>query len=97
MAKDTISLSAPKRPGRRPDSNRTRQLILSAARGRFSEDGYAGTTIEAIASDAGVDSSLVMRFFGSNEDLFGAAMSIISHALSRFAEAFDGPEAGVGE
>lgn len=97
MAKDTISLSAPKRPGRRPGSNRTRQLILSAARGRFSEDGYAGTTIRAIASDAGVDSSLVMRFFGSKEDLFGAVMSIISEALSRFAEAFDGPEAGVGE
>ena len=97
MAKDAISLSAPKRPGRRPGSNQTRQLILNAARGRFSADGYAGTTIRAIASDAGVDSSLVMQFFGSKEDLFGAVMSITPHALSRFAEAFDGPEAGVGE
>lgn len=97
MPKYTISLSAPKRPGRRPGSNQTRQLILSAARGRFSKDGYAGTTIRAIASDAGVDPSLVMQFFGSKEDLFGAVMSITPRALSRFAEAFDGPEAGVGE
>ncbi|MFM9921269.1 TetR family transcriptional regulator [Lacisediminihabitans sp. H27-G8] len=89
--------STPKRQGRRPGSNQTRQLVLDAARARFAEDGYAGTTIRAIAADAGVDSSLVMQYFGSKEDLFGAVMSITPHALSRFAEAFDGPEDGLGE
>jgi AcrR family transcriptional regulator len=88
---------APKRQGRRPGSNQTRQLILDAARARFAADGYAGTTIRAIAADAGVDSSLVMQYFGSKEDLFGAVMSITPHALSRFAEAFDGPREGLGE
>lgn len=87
----------PKRQGRRPGSNQTRQIVLDAARKRFAADGYAGTTIRAIAADAGVDSSLVMQYFGSKEDLFGAVMSITPHALSRFAEAFDGPEDGLGE
>ena len=96
MTKDPPA-PAPKRQGRRPGSNQTRQLVLDAARTRFAEDGYAGTTIRAIAADAGVDSSLVMQYFGSKEDLFGAVMSITPHALSRFAEAFDGAENGLGE
>jgi AcrR family transcriptional regulator len=97
MAKDSTTPSAPKRPGRRPGSNRTRQLVLDAARARFAEDGYAGTTIRSIAADADVDSSLVMQYFSSKEELFGAVMSITPHALSRFAEAFYGPQDGVGE
>lgn len=90
-------VTARKRQGRRPGSNQTRQVVLDAARARFAADGYAGTTIRAIAADAGVDSSLVMQYFGSKEDLFGAVMSITPHALSRFAEAFDGPSEGLGE
>jgi AcrR family transcriptional regulator len=88
----------PARPqGRRPGSSGSRQLILDAARTRFAKDGYAGATIRKIAADAGVDASLVMQFFGSKEQLFGAVMSIRPTALSRFSDAFEGASDTVGE
>jgi AcrR family transcriptional regulator len=54
-------------------SDGTRAAILAAARGRFATDGYARATIRAIAADAGIDPSMVMRYFGSKEGLFAAA------------------------
>jgi AcrR family transcriptional regulator len=86
-----------RRRGRRPGASQSRQVILDAARGRFAKDGYAGATIRKIADDAGVDAVLVMQFFGSKDELFAAVMSITPSALSRFADAFDGPEDSVGE
>lgn len=52
----------------------TRALIQEAARQRFGADGYAKATIRAIAADAGVDPALVMRYFGTKEALFTAAV-----------------------
>lgn len=86
-----------RRQGRRPGANNTRQVILDAARIRFASDGFARTTIRKIAADADVDPSLIMQFFGSKDELFGAVMSITPTALSRFADAFDGPTDGIGE
>ena len=83
--------------GRRPGATNTREAILDAARTQFAKNGYTGTTIRKIAEDAGVDASLVMQFFGNKEDLFGAAMSLSPGALSRFAEAFEGPPEFLGE
>jgi AcrR family transcriptional regulator len=51
----------------------TRRRILEAARRRFSEEGYERTTIRAVATDASIDPSMVMRYFGSKEGLFAAA------------------------
>ncbi|MBB5160006.1 TetR/AcrR family transcriptional regulator [Saccharopolyspora phatthalungensis] len=51
----------------------TRADILSAARVRFGADGYERTTLRAIAADVGVNPALVIRYFGSKEDLFAAA------------------------
>ncbi|MBO8187017.1 TetR family transcriptional regulator [Streptomyces sp. DW4-2] len=56
---------------RRSDS--TRAKILAAARERFAARGYERATIRAIAQDAGIDPSMVMRYFGSKEGLFAAA------------------------
>ena len=86
-----------RRQGRRPGTNKTRQVILDAARIRFAADGFAGTTIRKIAADAGVDPSLIMQFFGSKDELFGAVMSITPTALSLFADAFEGPSDTIGE
>lgn len=47
--------------------------ILRAARERFAEDGYDRATIRAIAADAGIDPAMVMRYFGSKDQLFTAA------------------------
>jgi AcrR family transcriptional regulator len=51
----------------------TRADILSAARLRFGADGYDRTTLRAVAADVGVDAALVIRYFGSKQDLFAAA------------------------
>jgi AcrR family transcriptional regulator len=57
----------------RRSSEDTKALILGAARERFAADGYAGATIRAIARDAQIDPSMVMRYFGSKDQLFAAA------------------------
>jgi AcrR family transcriptional regulator len=54
-------------------SDATRAAILDAARERFAADGYERATIRAIASDAGIDPSMVMRYYGNKEKLFAAA------------------------
>ncbi|MFI5502963.1 TetR/AcrR family transcriptional regulator [Nocardia asteroides] len=61
-------------PVRRSDA--TKAVILDAARARFAVDGYAKATIRAIAADAEIDPSMVMRYFGSKDGLFAAAVQI---------------------
>ncbi|MDT5208004.1 MAG: hypothetical protein QOF67_419, partial [Mycobacterium sp.] len=48
-------------------------MILAAARQRFAESGFERATIRAIAADANIDPSMVMRYFGSKDQLFAAA------------------------
>jgi len=60
--------------GRRSD--RTKAAILTAARERFAAHGYERTTIRGVASDAGIDPSMVMRYFGNKVQLFDAALAI---------------------
>src|SRR3954469_12565840 len=55
------------------NAQETRADILAAARTRFGTDGYERTTLRAIAADVGVDAALVIRYFGSKQDLFAAA------------------------
>lgn len=54
-------------------SAETRAAILAAARARFAADGYEKATIRAIAAEAGIDASMVMRYFGDKAGLFRAA------------------------
>ncbi len=69
-------MTASARRGRRPGRPDTKAAILSAARERFAAAGFGGTTIRAIATDAGVDAALVHHYFGSKEDLFVAALAL---------------------
>jgi len=62
------------RTGRRPGTGGTREKILAAARSRFGQEGYDGTTIRGIAAGAGVDPALVLHYFGSKEGVFLAAV-----------------------
>lgn len=57
-------------------SDATRAAILHAARERFAVDGYDRATIRAIARDARIDPSMVMRYYGSKENLFTAVVSV---------------------
>lgn len=52
----------------------TQADILSAARRRFGAHGYERTTLRAVAADVGVDPALVIRYFGSKQELFAAAV-----------------------
>lgn len=51
-------------------SDRTRAAILEAARALFAERGYAATTVRDVATAAAVDPALVIRYFGSKDELF---------------------------
>ncbi|BBX00564.1 TetR family transcriptional regulator [Mycolicibacterium moriokaense] len=57
----------------RRSSEQTKAQILAAARERFAQSGFEKATIRAIAADANIDPSMVMRYFGSKDQLFAAA------------------------
>ena len=57
----------------RRSSEQTKAVILTAARDRFAESGFERATIRAIAADANIDPSMVMRYFGNKAQLFAAA------------------------
>jgi len=61
-------------PRRRRDPEASRAAILEAAREVFAERGYARATIREIARRAGVTHGLVMRHFGSKEQLLIEAL-----------------------
>ena len=49
---------------------------MGAAKRLFAEQGFETTTIRAIAKAANVHPSMVMRYYGSKEDLFATAAQI---------------------
>ncbi|WP_236788774.1 TetR/AcrR family transcriptional regulator [Amycolatopsis sp. GM8] len=65
---------AGKRRGRRPAGEDTRTALLDAARAVFSENGYDGATVRAIAARAGVDAAMVNHWFGGKDSLFAQAV-----------------------
>lgn len=69
-----MSESTPAGRPRRSDTTRT--AILAAARERFAADGYERATIRAIAKDANIDPSMVMRYYGNKEGLFAATVAV---------------------
>jgi len=71
-----VSTRATAGRGRRPGGPDTKGEILAAARESFAHKGFTGTTIRAVAAEAGVDPALVHHYFGSKDDLFLAALEI---------------------
>ena len=58
----------------RADSAHTRACILDAAEQLFSERGYSGTSLRAIADQAGVNLAAANYHFGSKAQLLEAAL-----------------------
>ena len=83
--------------GRRAGGADTRGAILRAARTSFAESGYAGTSIRAVASSAGVDSALVHHYFGTKDDLFLAALEMPVDPRVVLAGVAEGDLDGVAE
>lgn len=67
------NLSAPNGPGR-PKDLAKRQAILDAAKILFLSHGYANTSMDAVASEAGVSKLTVYSHFTDKETLFSAAV-----------------------
>ena len=77
--------------GRRRGSPDTRSAILGAARSSFAAHGFAGTTIRAVASAAGVDAALVHHYFGTKDELFLAALELPVDPRALIGPAIAGP------
>ena len=77
--------------GRRRGSPDTRSAILGAARSSFAAHGFAGTTIRAVASAAGVDAALVHHYFGTKDELFLAALELPVDPRALIGPAVAGP------
>jgi len=103
--------SHPDQPDKPSKSDRTRSAILEAAQRLFAERGYDGTTIRDVAAEAAIDPAMVIRYFGSKDELFIRAAAIelelpalhkvartsIGEALVRhFLGIWEGPQANSG-
>jgi AcrR family transcriptional regulator len=64
-------------PWRTQQAAATKRHIALAARRRFAADGYATTTIEAIAAEAGVAPATVYKVFGTKRAVAGALNELI--------------------
>ena len=67
------SVTAAKSKGGR-DAARTRESILKAAQILFARKGYTTVGVREVAAEAGVNATLIRRYFGSKEGLFRAAV-----------------------
>lgn len=65
-----------KRAGRRTGNPDTKAEILAAARRLFAEGSFEAVSMRRIATEAGVDPSLIHHYFGSKDDLFLAAIEL---------------------
>jgi AcrR family transcriptional regulator len=59
----------------------TRETIVAAARQHFADKGFDGTSVRAIAAEAGVDASLIRHYFGDKAGLLVATMQLPMNPL----------------
>ena len=57
-----------------------RKQILEAARGVCAEKGFAGTTLDDIADEAGISRALVVQHFGTKEGVYEALPELAARA-----------------
>ena len=62
-----------------------RELVLDAAVRAFARGGYAGTSTDAVAREAGVSQPYVVRIFGTKLDLF---LEVFHRVMDRIGTAF---------
>jgi AcrR family transcriptional regulator len=53
---------------------RTSEQILNAATEEFTEHGFAGARVDAIAARAGINKRMLYHYYGNKDDLFLAVM-----------------------
>jgi AcrR family transcriptional regulator len=83
-------------PGPRDERGVLAARILGAAREEFAENGWAGTTIRAVARTADVDPALVYHYFGSKAALLDAATTPPARWLESVAKTWTAPVRELG-
>ena len=78
-------------PGPRDERGVLAARIVAATRDEFAEQGWAGTTLRAVARTADVDPALVYHYFGSKEGLLDAATNPPQKWLESVAEVWMTP------
>lgn len=63
-----------RRPGRPVDPGK-RQAVLAEAQRLFLSNGFAGTSMDAVAEAAGVSKLTAYKYFGSKQELFAQAVA----------------------
>jgi AcrR family transcriptional regulator len=88
---------ARRRPGgRRAGDSGTRDAILDAATKLFSQRGYDGSSLRAIAAAAGVDPALIRHFFGGKDTLFATVVADRTIIMERLAGSLAGDQRTAG-
>lgn len=83
--------------GRRGGDADTRATILAAARTLFAADGYAATSLRAIARTAGVDAALVHHYFADKPSLLAEALALPLQPSAVVASVLDGDPTTAGQ
>jgi AcrR family transcriptional regulator len=84
---------------REEQAKRTRALIAKAARSRFLEAGWAGTSVRSVAAAAGVSEATVYAVYGSKAGLAGSLVDFadseanVERVLDELAKAQGDPAA----
>jgi AcrR family transcriptional regulator len=94
----------PEKHNRRPGSRGPREergvtiaQIQAAARASFAKNGWAGTSLRAIAREVGVDPALVHYYFSSKEELLDAVTTFPAEWVAAIQTAHSVPLAQRGE
>ncbi|MDQ3156276.1 MAG: TetR family transcriptional regulator [Actinomycetota bacterium] len=73
-----------------------RELILGVARQQLAAKGFAGSSLRAIAREAGVDPSLISHYFGDKAGLLVATMQLPFNPLEKILPVLAGDVEGLG-
>lgn len=91
-----MSKKSPPPPGPRDERGVLAARIVRAAREEFAENGWAGTTLRAVARSADVDPALVYHYYGSKQGLLDAATTPPPQWLENVAKTWATPVSGLG-
>lgn len=75
----------------------TRAAILAAARSQFAARGFNGASLRSIASEAGVDASLISHYFGDKAQLLVATLELPVNPIEKLNGVVAGGVDGMAE
>lgn len=83
-----------RKPGRPSDTTK-RDAIVAAASNRFFRDGFAATSIEQVAADAGVSKVTIYNHFGDKRALFASAVELECEKMRGYFNLDDASEGSI--